>query len=93
MQNNRAKQFLPFDALKGFKEALRMIENGVEVEEDIIINKIKNLKINQQVSITYFIDDRIIDTIGLIKQINLIKKYIIISNSKIYFNDIITIEY
>ena len=38
MQNknvDRAKQFLPFEALKGFKEAIRMIENKGDTKKEL----------------------------------------------------------
>lgn len=31
---NRAKQFMPFDALKGFREALREKEREIEAEQE-----------------------------------------------------------
>ena len=39
---NRAKQFMPFDALKGFKEALREKERKVDSQREL--SKEQNLE-------------------------------------------------
>ena len=43
-RNERAKQFMPFDAVKGLREALKAkeieVESGLEIER---VNKEKNL--------------------------------------------------
>lgn len=99
MQNRRAVQFMPFDALSGFHEALKEVEKIKEEKKDISIeyeeiinNKLKNLKVNDTVSINYYYNQEYIDTYGKIKKIDYYNKYIIILNSKIYFNDIININ-
>lgn len=43
-RNERAKQFMPFDAVKGLKEALKAKEEEVEASLEIErVNKEKNL--------------------------------------------------
>ncbi len=65
MQNetrlDRAKQFLPFESLKGFQDILRnqekVLEQQVELEEEksIKINRIIcSLKVNDKIKITYY---------------------------------------
>lgn len=101
MQNNdfRAKQFMPFDALKGFKEAINLIQNkGVKkriLAEDGINNineKLSKLTKNTNVRIKYYSNIDYISTTGLIKKIDTINKCIYILNSKINFEDILDID-
>ena len=40
---NRAKQFMPFDALKGFREALAKKEQEVLDRENVCEDKTRNL--------------------------------------------------
>lgn len=80
---NRARQFLPFDALKGLKEALR--EKEIEFEEkrelseesltelDNIFNRIE---IGDNITIKYYKNRRYIETIGVVTKIDFIKKKI-----------------
>ena len=101
MQNNdfRAKQFMPFDALKGFKEAIKMMEikktSKKELLDDRINNlnnKIKLLNKNSNVLIKYYSGIDYIETSGNIKKVDDVNKCIYILNSKIFFDDILDIE-
>ena len=88
---NRAKLFMPFDALKGFNEAIKRVEDKhdnkyVSYEETIDI--IKKLNINDRVEITYFNNFESITLIGQIKTVDYKKKLIRVSNSIISFDDI-----
>ena len=79
MQNNldRAKQFLPFDALKGFRKALeekeKIYENKKDLSDDYFHNldiKIKNVKKDMNVRIKYYHDLEYIETTGVVKKID-----------------------
>lgn len=90
MQNNdfRAKQFLPFDALKGFKEALKIIE--LKVDNIDYVNKIINkLEIGSRVTIKYYVDFEYVETNGIVKKIENKKIYLL--DSIINFEDIIDV--
>lgn len=93
MQNNRVAMFLPFDALKGFKEVLEIIEILVEKNfDEQLIYKINQLDTKDFVTIKYFIDIKIIITKGFIKKIDYNKKIIYISHTIINFENIIDIQ-
>lgn len=101
MQNNvsRAKQFMPFDALKGLQDALRLqekiIENKIELGEDIEIElnkKISSLVKGDNVNIKYFYGIEYIETSGIVKRVDEINKNIELLNTKINFDDILDIE-
>ena len=101
MLNNldRAKQFLPFDALKGFREAINTMEEIHEFKKDLSIdelnnldNKIKSIKKNDLIKVKYFFEDDYIETIDSLKKVDNIYKRIILKNNKISFDDIMDIE-
>ena len=103
MQTNidRAKQFLPFAALKGFEEALRKKEQQLEsipkysLSDDRIediTNKLNNINHNSIINIKYFNNNKYINIKGYITKIDNIYKYLIINNKKINFNDILKID-
>ena len=88
---NRAKIFMPFDALGGLKEAIKREELKHEnkyVEVECIDKVLKRFRIGDTVEISYFYNFEYINFIGQIKYINYINRIITISNSKITFDDI-----
>ena len=96
---SRAKQFLPFDALKGFQEALNLkqikYEDKKELTEDSFTeleeewNKIEK---DSTVRVKYYKNKRYIKIQGKIDKIDYIKKKIQISEENINACDIIEIE-
>jgi hypothetical protein len=88
---NRAKIFMPFDALGGLREAIRREEEKHEnkfVEVEPIDKILKRFRVGDNVKISYFYNFEYISFIGQIKYINFINRIITISNSKINFDDI-----
>ncbi len=100
-RQNRAKQFIPFDAMKGLKEALAKKEekhsrvklHEIPEEQQIINSKIIiNLKKGQNVKIDCFKDFHNIIFKGKVTEINLTFKYLALDNEKIRFEEIYSIE-
>ena len=96
---DRAKQFLPFDALTGFRYFLsqseKIDESKIDLSEDlsIIINKkISMLNKGMKVRIKYYYGSEYVETTGIIKKIDNIYKKIYLLNSKIDINDILDID-
>ena len=92
---NRAKIFMPFDALSGFKEALKREENLHEnkySKEETIIDKLKKLYKGDRVEVTYFYNFEVINSFGELKGIDYKKKLIKVSNSVIGFDSIDNIK-
>lgn len=98
--SDRARQFLPFDALKGLQDALRLKEYEHERIEkgdlsidmiDKISDTLFNLKNNDMVNLEYYSDGRYLNIKGKAK-LNIISKIIIINDIKISFDDIHNIE-
>ena len=101
MQNNdfRAKQFMPFDSLKGFYEMIRYEEKIKNDKKTLSEDSLSylNEQLNQInkgdiVSIEYYYNEDYIRTNGSIKKIDKINKCIYILNSKINFDDILNIS-
>lgn len=92
---DRAKQFMPFDALKGFREAIKekekQIENRTSMDDDNI-NNINNtllkLKVGLRVKVTYYEEYRYISKFIDIKKLSFQSGKIIINNNVIYFDDL-----
>ena len=99
-REERARQFLPFDALKGFNEALREKEKEYEErrelsEEEInkISEKLKVLEKGNEVSVTYYLNKRYVTENVVIKEIDKLKQRIITAEGKsIKFSDVLKIE-
>ncbi|MBO6243756.1 MAG: YolD-like family protein [Clostridia bacterium] len=97
---DRARQFLPFDALKGLNEALRSKEieyedrkDLSEEEEEKISNILLSLESGNNIRVKYYYKRQYILLKGIIKKIDPIKKQILfIDENIIQFNDIIEIE-
>ena len=102
MQNknvDRAKQFLPFEALKGFKEAIRMIENKGDAKKELSednkndINSIlKKLDKGNKVKVKYYYLTEYIEVISNFLKIDEINKVLYLKDTKINIEDIISIN-
>lgn len=99
-REDRAKQFMPFDALKGLGEALRMKEYEVErvckgdlCEEKIVeISKtLQNLKKLSIVEVKYFRDGHYFNYIGKV-EIDISKQMLKCEKVVVDFNNIMDIK-
>lgn len=84
---DRAKQFLPFDALQGFQEELKKkeieFEDKKELSEESCIelsSKINKMEIGKKVKIKYYKNRRYIEVTGIITKLDYIKKKIQLNN-------------
>ncbi len=97
---SRAKQFLPFDSLKGFNEALS--EKRIEKEEkrelcDEVLMELNNIfnkiEVGSYVKIKHYKNKRYVESEGIVTKINYIKKKIELSKKEnINISDIINIS-
>lgn len=100
-REDRAKQFAPFDALKGLREALAEKEMAHEKKsrkvlseeeaEDLQNNLIK-LKKGYFVKVLCFENGFYVSIQGEVKKIDFIYKFLSIGEGKVFFNDIYKIE-
>lgn len=96
---DRAKQFMPFDALKGLQEALRSKEIEYEKkrelseeEQEKISAQLCLLDMGDNIKIKYYFHSKYITIEGIVKKIDSIKKVIIlVDENVIKFDDILDI--
>ena len=95
----RAKQFLPFDAVKGLQVALREKEieriNKFELSDEQIENisdTLKMLRIGEKIEVVYYVDRQYKKMQGNVVKLNNVKKSILIDDIEIFFVDIFSIK-
>lgn len=96
---NRAKQFMPFAALKGYEEALRAKEKVVvekielsEEKKSELDYKIQQIQKNDMITVVYFLKDEYIKLEGMVSRLDTDARILKIVNTKIPFEDIYDIS-
>ena len=97
---DRAKLFVPFDALKGLQEILREKEKEVEERKELseeslmeLQEELNRVEIGSTVLIKYYKNKRYIEVNGIVTKINFVKKKIIINEDTIInISDIIQLK-
>lgn len=92
---DRAKQFMPFDALKGFREALLEKERIVvpkrelsEEQKEELDRRFRQIRKNDMVTVEYFQRDEYVRMTGMVSGIDETSRLLRIVNTKIPFDDI-----
>ena len=95
----RAKQFMPFAALKGFEDALSLQEKKyqqkatLDEEEIEKINRALNrLNVGDETRLVYFYEGRYTPINGEVKAIDPRRQYLEIGGARVYFEDILKFE-
>lgn len=100
-REDRARQFAPFEALSGLREALREKELKHDSEQKREISEermqeigeiISTISKGDKINVTCFENGYYITVVAEVLQINLIKKYLVMGDGKIFFNDIYDIK-
>lgn len=97
--SDRAKQFMPFSALKGFEDALRAkekvvvskIELSQEMEEELD-RKMHLLEKGKIATIVYFCNGEYLKVTGMVVRVDITSRLLQIVNTKIRFDDILDIS-
>ncbi len=97
--SDRAKQFMPFAALKGLPEALSVkekivvpkIELSPEMAEELDL-KMHRLERGKIAAVVYFCNDEYLKLSGMVARIDETSRILQIVNTKIPFDDILDIE-
>ena len=94
-REDRAKQFMPFAALKGYPEALQKMEkivvSKVDVSEEYaeaLDRKLRNVKKNDIITVIYYSDHEYLKKTGMVSRIDETARVLKIVNTKINFDDI-----
>lgn len=105
----RSAQFASFAALKGFEDEIAetarvtdkkliLDENEIEILNEALQYISYNINENLEVSITYFVPDKLksggayVTKKGTVKKIDTLNKSVIVDNAEIPVNDILKIE-
>lgn len=94
-REDRAKQFMPFAALKGYPEALQKKEKIVvpkmELSEEYaeeLDRKLRQVKKNDMITIIYFSNHEYLKKTGMVSRIDETARILKIVNTRISFDDI-----
>ena len=94
-REDRAKQFMPFAALKGYPEALRKKEKIVvpraEVSEEyaeVLDRKLRKVKKNDMITVIYFCNQEYLKKTGMVSRIDKSARVLKVVNTKIGSDDI-----
>ncbi|MBQ8663108.1 MAG: YolD-like family protein [Eubacterium sp.] len=94
-QAARAKQFMPFAALKGYDIALRAKEKilvpKIELSEEMAEKldcKLRMIKKNDIVTVVYFCNQEYLEVTGMVSRLDSTARVLQVVNTKIPFADI-----
>ncbi len=92
---DRAKQFLPFDGLKGFREALLEKERIIvpkrilsEEQQEELDWKLQQVQLRDILTVEYFQKDEYVQITGMVARIDKTSRILRIVNTKVPFDDI-----
>ena len=98
-REERAKQFMPFAALKGFQEALQEKEKIVvekieltDERKEELDRKLEEIKKNDIITVVYFSEGEYLKMTGMVSGFNGVERVIKIVNTKIRLEDIYDIN-
>lgn len=93
--DNRAKQFVPFAAVKGYEEALRakekIVVEKIELSEERKAEldfKLHQIRKNDMITVVYFHKDEYIRIEGMVSRLDADARVLKVVNTKIPFDDI-----
>lgn len=97
--SDRARQFLPFDALTGFRKEIKkrekIVVKKIELADDyseVLNQKLLLVKKGMMITIIYYSNEEYIEKTGIVSDIDPIYKTITIVKDKINIADIIDIN-
>lgn len=92
---NRAKQFIPFAALKGYEEALRAKEKIVvskielsDEKKEELNRKLQQIQKNDIITVVYFHKDEYLQMEGMVARVDKDARILKVVNMKIAFSNI-----
>ena len=97
----RAKQFMPFDAMKGLTEALReRDERRSRVERRELSDEVKErigsrlarLTGGEEIRITFFSAGHYLTVESVVTECDSVYRYLKLGTERIYFDDILSVE-
>lgn len=94
-REHRAKQFMPFDALRGFREAMEEKERMIVPKRDLSEEqkeeldwKLRRLQEKDMITVEFFQDREYVQITGRVSRIDEVNRALTIADMKIAFDDI-----
>lgn len=98
-REDRAKQFMPFAALKGYEDALRekekIVVEQIELSEERkseLDLKLRQVQRNDMVTVVYFHEDEYLQVTGMVSRVDTDARILKVVNTKIAFDDLYDLE-
>jgi len=98
-RGTRAKQFIPFDALKGFREAITEKERIIVPKRDLsegqkeeLERKLRQLKKKEIITVEYFNNSEYVQVTGVVTRIDEVSRTLDVVNTRIAFRDIFSLR-
>ena len=100
-RQERAKQFMPFDALKGLKEALKAKEEKLtrvakrelsEEQQEVLSEVITQLEKGMLVKATFYYKGHYVEITDRLQEKNIPLRYLGIGKSKLFFSDLYKVQ-
>ncbi len=98
-REERAKQFMPFAALKGYPEALRQKEKIVVEKKELseeykeeLDKRLRQVKKNDMITVVYYQNQEYIQLSGRVSRIDKTAGVLKIVNTKISFEDLLDVR-
>lgn len=100
-REDRAKQFMPFDALKGLQEELRRREERrlrvdkhelTEDETSALNRLLTRLKQGDNIEVVFYKNGAYKRVSGVVKKLNIHYQFLELDSGKIYFDDLLCID-
>lgn len=99
-REERAKQFMPFAALKGYPEALHKKEKRIvprmELSEEYgeeLDRKLRRVRKNDMITVIYFCKHEYLKKTGVVSRVDTEARELSIVNTKVLFDDIYDIRF
>lgn len=99
LREERAKQFMPFAALKGYPEALRKKEKRIvqkrelsEEHQEELDRKLHQVRKNEIITVVYFCNNEYLEQTGMVSKMDVKARVLYIVNTRILFDDIYDIS-
>lgn len=96
---DRAKQFMPFAALKGYEQALREKERIIVPKAELsdeykeeLDDKLRKVQEKDIITITYFCKDEYIQATGMVSKLDSIERVLQVVDTEIAFDDVYSIK-
>lgn len=94
-RSDRAKQFMPFDALSGLRDALRERERIIVPKMDLSEEmkeeldwKLHKLQMNDIITVVYFQNGEYVKVTGMVSGLDISSRILRIVNARVPFDDI-----